>query len=134
MNDMNNVNLIGRLTKDPTLEYSSNGFAIMKFSIAVNRSRKKGGEWIDEASFFDCTLLGNQAAALKQYMTKGKQIGVEGFLHQDRWQSQDGTNHSRVTIGCTNVQLLGGNSGNGGNYAANNDGNYGGDADYGFNS
>lgn len=109
-NDMNSVCVVGRLTSDPRFEFKANGFAVLSFSIAVNRSRKQNGEWVDEVSFFDCVLFGKQAEALKMYMVKGKQVAVEGYLKQNRWTSQDGTKRSRVTIGCENVQLLGGRS------------------------
>ena len=53
MADLNHVVLIGRLTRDAELKYTSNGQAVCKFSIAVNRRKKNGDQWEDEASFFD---------------------------------------------------------------------------------
>jgi len=53
------------------------------------------------------TCFGKTAENLSQYMTKGKQVGVDGSLHQDRWE-KDGQNHSRVVINADNIQLLGG--------------------------
>jgi len=113
MTDVNSVVLIGRLTRDAELKYTSSGVAICKFSIAVNRSRKSGDRWEDEASFFDCTAFGRSAEAVSQYMTKGKQIGVQGELRQDRWE-KDGQNRSKVEIIANTVQLLGGPSGGSG--------------------
>lgn len=111
MADINRVTLIGRLTKDSDLKYTQGGLAISNFSIAVNRRRKSGDQWIDEVSYFDINLYGKPAESLKQYLTKGKQIAVDGELRQDRWE-KDGQNHSRVVIVANNVQLLGGNSEN----------------------
>ena len=111
MADLNHVTLIGRLTKDAELKYTQGGLAISNFSIAVNRRRKSGDQWIDEVSYFDINLYGKPAGSLKQYLTKGKQIAVDGELRQDRWE-KDGQNHSRVVIVANNVQLLGGNSEN----------------------
>ena len=53
MNDLNHVVLIGRLTQDAELKYTQNGYAISSFSIAVNRSRKNGDQWVEEANFFE---------------------------------------------------------------------------------
>ncbi len=112
MADTNHVIIIGRLTKDIVLKYTSGGMAIGSFPIAVNRRTKKGEQWVEEASFFDVSLFGKSAEGLAQYLTKGKQIAVEGELRQDRWQ-QDGQPRSKVTIAANNVQLLGGNDAKG---------------------
>ena len=106
-NDLNCVFIVGRLTRDMEVKYTSGGMAIGKFSLAVNRKKKSGEQWVDEASFFDVTCFGKTAENLSQYMTKGKQVGVDGSLHQDRWE-KDGQNMSRVVINADNIQLLGG--------------------------
>ena len=114
--DLNHVVLVGRLTRDVgsderSFGYVANGQARANVSIAVNRSRKDAasGNWVEEANFFEVTIWGKQAENLKPYLTKGKQIAVDGYLKQDRWQ-KDGQNFSRVTIVANNVQLLGGRS------------------------
>ena len=118
-NDMNKVILIGRLTRDlgadeRSFGYAPNGNARANVSIAVNRSRKSGDQWVDEVYYFDITIWGKTAENLKPYLTKGKQICVEGYLKQDRWE-KDGQKQSRITIVADNVQLLGGKSENDGN-------------------
>jgi single-strand DNA-binding protein len=113
MMDLNHVSLIGRLTRDAEYKVLPNGQAVCNFSIAVNRRRKNGDLWEDEAHYFDVVLWGKQADSLNRYLVKGKQIGVDGELRQDRWQ-QDGQNRSKVVISATNVQLLGGGPGQGG--------------------
>lgn len=110
MNDLNQVMIIGRLTRDADIKYTNGGFAIGSFSIAVNRKRKNGDQWVDEVSYFDVNLFGKSAENLHQYLIKGKQVGIQGELRQDRWE-QDGQNRSKVIIVASNVQLLGGNSG-----------------------
>ncbi len=120
MTDLNHVTLIGRLTRDAELKYTPNGFAISNFSIAVNRRRKNGEQWVEEANFFDITLYGKSAESLKQYLIKGKQVAVDGELRQDRWE-QDGQPRSRVVIAANNIQLLGGGgSSSQGSYGAGN--------------
>lgn len=112
MADLNHVILIGRLTRDAELKYTANGQAVCKFSVAVNRRRKNGDQWVDEPNFFDVVLWGRSGETLNQYLVKGKQVAVEGELRQDRWE-QDGQNRSKVEILANNVQLLGGGQGGG---------------------
>ena len=107
MADINVSVLTGRLTRDAELRFTATGQPVCKFSIAVNRRRKNGDQWEDEANFFDIVLFGKQAESLSKYLLKGKQVGVEGELSQNRWQ-QDGQNRSKVEIVADNVQLLGG--------------------------
>jgi single-strand DNA-binding protein len=107
MVDLNHVVLIGRLTRDAELKYTSSGQAVCKFSIAVNRRKKSGDQWVDEPNFFDIVLWGRQGETLNQYLVKGKLVGVDGELRQDRWE-QDGQNRSKVEIVAANIQLLGG--------------------------
>jgi len=110
MADINHVVLIGRLTRDAELKYTAGGQAVCKFSIAVNRRKKNGDQWEDEANFFDIVLWGKQGESLQSYLLKGKMIGVDGELRQDRWQ-QDGQNRSKVEIIASYIQLLGGGGG-----------------------
>ena len=121
MADLNLVSLIGRLTRDAELKYTASGQAVCKFAIAVNRRRKSGDQWIDEPNFFDIVLWGRQGESLNQYLVKGKQVGIDGELRQDRWE-QDGQNRSRVEVIVNNIQLLGGGSGSsaGSNISYNN--------------
>lgn len=114
MTDLNRITIIGRLTQDlgsdeRSFGYVGNGQARANISIAVNRSKKKGDEWIDEVSYFNVTIWGKTAENLKPYLTKGKQICVEGYLKQDRFE-KDGKKESRISIVSDNVWLLGGKS------------------------
>ena len=111
MADLNHVTLIGRLTRDADLKYTASGYAVSKFSIAVNRSVKRGDNWETDVSFFEIVLWGKKAESLNKYLLKGKQIGVDGELRQERWQ-QDGQNRSKVEVVANNVQLLGGGNQN----------------------
>jgi len=113
MADINHVVLIGRLTRDAELKYTAGGQAVCKFSIAVNRRKKNGDQWEDEANFFDIVLWGKQGESLQSYLVKGKMVGVDGELRQDRWQ-QDGQNRSKVEIIANYIQLLGGGGGGSG--------------------
>jgi single-strand DNA-binding protein len=110
--DINHVVEIGHLTRDAEVTYTPGGMAIGKISIAVNRRVKKGQEWVDEANYFDVSVFGKQAESLKPYLTKGKMVGIDGFLKQDRWQdATTGQNRSAVKIVANDIQLLGGKDG-----------------------
>jgi single-strand DNA-binding protein len=112
MADINHVVLVGRLTRNAELKYTNSGAAVSKFSIAINQRRKKDDQWVDESHFFDIVLWGKTAESLNQYLVKGKQIGVEGQLRQNRWE-QEGQARSKVEIHALNVMLLGSGSGGG---------------------
>lgn len=107
MADINNATLIGHLTRDAELSYTPGGMAISSFCVAINRRIKKGEDWVDEANYFDVKAFGKQAESLKPYMTKGKQIGVTGYLRQERWE-KDGQKFSKIVLNANDIQLLGG--------------------------
>ena len=112
MTDLNDVILIGRLTRDcgtdeRSFSYVGNGTAKAIASLAVNRSVKKGDSWEDEVSYIDCEIWGKTAENLKDKLVKGKQVCVHGYLKQDRWE-KDGQKQSRLKVVAESVQLLGG--------------------------
>ena len=119
MTDLNHVVVIGRLIRDlgadeRSFGYLPNGNARANISLAVNRSKKQDEQWVDEVSYFDISIFGKTAENLKSYLTKGKQICVEGHLQQQRWE-KDGQKFSKIVIIADNVQLLGGKSENSSN-------------------
>lgn len=105
MSDINSVVLCGRVVRDAEVKYTNGGTAVAEISIAVNRYA--GKDKADEVSFIDCTVWGKQAESLKQYLTKGRQVVVQGELKQDRWE-QDGQKRSKVTVNVNQLQLVGG--------------------------
>ena len=111
MTDLNDIIEIGRLTRDISerdFAYTTGGTARLNLSIAVNRSEKRNGAWQDKVSYLDVTVWGKTAENIKPYLHKGKQIAVDGYLDQQRWE-KDGVKYSKVVIIADNVQLLGGN-------------------------
>ena len=111
MTDINNVTLVGRLTKDADIRYTTGGTAVLNFALAVNESRKQGEQWIEEVSFFDVTLFGRMGESIHKYMIKGKQVAISGRLQQQRWQ-KDGQNYSRIAVIANYIQLFGSAQGN----------------------
>ena len=139
MTDTNSLILIGRLTQDcgadeKSFQYVGNGIAKAIVSLAVNRAVKKNGQWVDETSFFNVTIWGKTAENLKQYLTKGTQICVRGFVSQDRWIDQNGQKKSRVSITAESVQLCGGNRNNQSNGGNNQNGGYNQNENYDYNN
>jgi len=107
MTDINSVVLVGRITKDGELSYTKGGTPILKMAIAVNKSMKQqDGTYKDAASFFDLAVWGKYGEAMAKHCTKGKQLGIQGELEQQRWTDQSGANKSKVVINVRNMELL----------------------------
>ncbi len=110
--DINHVVMVGRLTKDPELTYTQSGAAVCRFSIAVNRTSGSGksgteGSDSDGASFFNVVTWNKTAEICKEYLSKGRQVGIDGRLQQRRWNADDGGKRSVVEIVANNVQFFG---------------------------
>jgi len=106
---MRNFNLAiieGRLVKDPEIRYTQNGTALCKFSIANNNSFHKGEELQKEVNYFDVTTWSKLAERCNEYLKKGRHIIVNGRLRQNKWQDDDGLNHSKIDIIGRDVQFL----------------------------
>lgn len=106
MNDINSCILIGRLTRDGELTYTQNGKAVLKISLAVNRSIKQGEQWTEDTAFFDVTCWGIMAEGLKQRIGRGSLVGVVGRLCQDRWKDSQGQNRTKIYILAETVEVL----------------------------
>ena len=86
---INNVTLVGRLTRDVDLRYTQNGKAVASFGLAVNRPFKNAnGEY--DADFINCQAWGKQAENLANYMKKGNQIGVVGRIQTRNYENNEG--------------------------------------------
>ena len=104
--DMNQVNVVGRLVRDCSVQQTAAGKKMGKLSLAVNRLKRNNGDWDGEASFFDVVVFGRTVDNIGSYLTKGTRVAVSGELKQDRWEFQ-GKKHSKVVIQAQDVQLLG---------------------------
>jgi single-strand DNA-binding protein len=103
--NLNNVSIMGNLTRDPEIKHISSGKAVCGLSIANNRVFIKNGEKVSEVSYFDVDVWGITAENCSKYLTKGNGIIVEGRLRQDRWE-KDGKTQSRVKITANAVHFL----------------------------
>lgn len=104
---INQVILMGRLTRDPEQRTTTSGKTIVSFSIAVDR----GGQ-DDEADFFNINAWEKLGDLVMQYLGKGRRVLVQGRLRQDRWDDKEtGKKQSRIEVTATDVTFLDGPSG-----------------------
>lgn len=102
---MNNVTLVGRLTRDVDLRYTPNGKAVANFNLAVNRPFKnQNGE--NEADFINCQTWGKQAENLANYMKKGNQIGVVGRIQTRNYENNEGKRVYVTEVVADSIQFL----------------------------
>lgn len=109
MPNLNLVQLMGNLTRDPELRVTPKGTVICTFSIAVNRKFKddSGGER-EEVLFADCEAWGKTGEAISKYCTKGKPLYVQGRLKLDQWEDKTTKEkRSRMKVVLDNFQFLG---------------------------
>lgn len=108
MADLNEVRLIGRLTRDPELRSTAGGQQICNFGLATGRKYKNGaGEQVEETTFVEVTCWAKLAENVARYMKKGSQIFIGGRLKFDSWEDkQSGQKRSRLTVTADNVQFL----------------------------
>ena len=104
----NRVVLVGNLTRDIELRYTTAGAAIGNSAIAVTRKFNVNGEKREETCFIDITFFGKQAEIANQYLSKGSKLLVEGRLKFDQWTDNNGQNRSKHTISVENMEMLGG--------------------------
>lgn len=103
---MNNVTLVGRITKDPELRTIANGTATCNFTVAVNRTfASSNGE--READFINCVIWRKQAENLCKYCTKGSLVGVTGRIQTRSYDGQDGQKRYVTEVVADNVTFLG---------------------------
>lgn len=102
---MNKVFLIGRLTRDPELRYTNSNIATASFSIAVDRNfTNQNGE--READFINVVVWRKQAENVKNYLTKGSQIAIDGRIQTRSYDGQDGQKRYVTEVVADNVQFL----------------------------
>lgn len=107
--DLNKVQLIGRLTKDPEVKQTQGGKTMAMFSVATGKSWKnEAGEKQEKTEFHNVVVFGKVADVVNMYCKKGKQVYVEGELQTRSWDDPQGNKKYRTEIIVSNVILLGG--------------------------
>lgn len=116
---LNQVTLMGNLTRDPELRQTPTGQNVCSFSLALNRSYKdSSGEWQEATDYIDIVAWGPLAERVSQYLTKGRRCLVQGRLQSRSWE-QEGQKRSKVEVLANDVTFLdsrGGGDGEGGGY------------------
>jgi single-strand DNA-binding protein len=103
--DINEVNLMGNVTRDPDLRFTPNGAAVLSFSMATNRRYKKGEEWTDEVSYHNIVVW-NNAESLSQRIKKGTKVHVNGRLQTRSWDDKDGKKNYKTEVVSDKLRLI----------------------------
>ena len=116
MASYNKVLLMGNLTRDVELRYTPNGNQpVANFGIACNRKFKtQSGEEREEVTFVDCEAWGRTGEVMKEYLSKGRPVFIEGRLKLDQWEDKEGKKQSKLRVVVENFQFIDSKGGGGG--------------------
>ena len=108
LHSLNDVKLIGRLTRDPELRYTTGGTAVCHFRIAVSRSYRdrNSNDWKEEVAFVPCSVWRETAERCGQRLKKGSPVFVEGRLRSKDWQTKEGQKRSDLELDVLRIQFL----------------------------
>ncbi|HZB47035.1 MAG TPA: single-stranded DNA-binding protein [Pyrinomonadaceae bacterium] len=108
----NKIIVVGNLGRDPELRYTPQGTAVCSFTMATNERRKgQAGEPQDVTTWFRVTVWGKQAETVSKYLTKGRNVYVEGRLHVGEWSDKDGKQRYTLEVNATDVRFIDGGQG-----------------------
>jgi single-strand DNA-binding protein len=108
MASLSKVILVGNLGSDPEMRYTPNGKAVTSFRMATNRRyTTPDGESREETDWFRISVWGKQAEQCNQFLSKGRQVYVEGRLHARNWEGQDGQMRTSLDVTADRVLFLG---------------------------
>lgn len=108
LHSLNDVKLVGRLTRDPEVRYTTQGTAVCHFRIAVGRKYKdrNSSEWKEDVAFVPCVVWRETAERCGQRLKKGSPVFVEGRLRSKEWQTKEGQKRSDLEVEVQRVQFL----------------------------
>jgi single-strand DNA-binding protein len=109
MASFNKIVIVGYLGRDPELRYTPQGVAVCNISVATTERRKdsRTGEPQDITTWFRVTLWRRLAEIANQYLSKGKQVYVEGRLRQEEYTDRDGVKRTSLAVDATDLHFLG---------------------------
>ena len=115
MASFNKVMLMGNLTRDVELRQTPNGNqSVANFGIACNRKFKtQSGEDREEVTFVDCEAWGRTGEVMKEYLSKGRPVFIEGRLKLDSWEDKEGKKQSKLRVVVENFQFIDSKGGSG---------------------
>ncbi|MBN1242455.1 MAG: single-stranded DNA-binding protein [Spirochaetales bacterium] len=105
MNSLNSILVEGNLTRDPELRTTPGGTPVCAFALASNRFYRQNDAMEKEVSFFDVEAWNRLAESCGEQLKKGRGVRVVGRLKQDRWNDQEGKQHSKVKIVAEHVEF-----------------------------
>ena len=105
---INHIALSGNLTRDAELRRTQTDMAVLGFGLAFNERRRKpdSDEWEEIPNFIDCTMFGNRAEALEQYLVKGTKVAVEGRLRWSQWEAEDGGRRTKHEVIVDELEFM----------------------------
>ena len=101
---MNTVSLIGRLTRDPEVRYTSTQIAVARFSIAIDRPAKEGGE--KQTDFPNIVVFGKQAENCERYLAKGRKVAINGRIQTGSYTDKEGRKVYTTDVVANYVEFL----------------------------
>jgi single-strand DNA-binding protein len=109
MASFNKITIVGYLGRDPELRYTPQGVAVCNISVATTERRKdpRTGEAQDQTTWFKISLWRKQAEIANQYLSKGKQVYIEGRLRQEEYTDREGVKRTSLVVDATEMQFLG---------------------------
>ncbi len=108
LHQLNDVKLVGRLTRDPELRFTAKGQGVCRFDLAVNRRYKDPttGEWKDDTSFVPVVVWREAAQRCADRLKKGSPVYVEGRLKSRNWETKEGQKRTSLEVNALRIQFL----------------------------
>jgi single-strand DNA-binding protein len=109
---LNRVLILGRLGADPELRYTASQYAVCSLRVATNdRKKNADGTWVDTTEWHSVSVFGKTAENCSKFLSKGRQVFVEGKLQTRKWQDSEGKDRYKTEIIANAVQFIGGGKG-----------------------
>ena len=115
---MNDVSIVGRLTRDPEQRTLASGTELCSLRVAVDRAGSKQDDGTIGAGFFDVTLWGKTAEVAARYLVKGRQVAISGELRWREWETDSGDKRQAVDINGRSITFVGDKGGSDGGASA----------------
>jgi single-strand DNA-binding protein len=107
MASFNKITIVGYLGRDPEMRFTPQGSAVCNFTVATTERRKdRNGEFQDQTTWFRVAVFGKLAETANQYLSKGKQVYIEGRLRQDEYTDRDGQKRTTLEVTASDIQFL----------------------------
>lgn len=107
---INRVEITGNLTRDPDLNVTQGGTAVLRLGVAVNDRRRnpQTQQWEDKPNYVDCVMFGNRAQSVQPHLSKGMKVAIAGKLSWSQWQDrQTGANRSKLEVVVDDIEFMG---------------------------